>query len=120
MVTYKYEDEFGRRRVCDVWMMKKNGDVKSLLTNIYISSTESHGSVSYEIVGFTKNGKPIMDHIYHDGCVSSTLKVYDPFSKGISDLGIVDSHLAPFKMTSYSELLLLLNHPDSMILSAFN
>ncbi|MFS7999887.1 hypothetical protein Hanom_Chr12g01171911 [Helianthus anomalus] len=59
----------------------------------------------YSITGFRKNGQPILGG---DG----ELEVYEPDSKQLNGLGVYGY---VFKMASYTESLLLLNHPDSIV-----
>jgi F-box interacting protein len=101
-------DEF--EMVCDVWMMIKNGDLKSSFAKLFTVSCED-----YHIIGFRKNGQLVREHISEDDDSLTTLEVYDPSTKHISDLGICETYASFFRMPSYTESLLLLNHSDSII-----
>ncbi|KAJ0567188.1 hypothetical protein HanIR_Chr06g0281931 [Helianthus annuus] len=63
------------------------------------------------MIGFRKNGQPIMDHSKTRG-FDGELEVYEPCSKRINGLEIYGW---AFMMTFYTESLLLLNHSDSVI-----
>ncbi|KAJ0555359.1 putative F-box associated domain, type 1 [Helianthus annuus] len=92
---------------CNVWMMLKNGVSQPSFTKLFTLTDVDVDSM----IGFRKNGQPIMDHSKTRG-FDCELKVYEPCSKRINGLGIYGS---AFMMTSYTESLLLLNHSDSLI-----
>ncbi|XP_076912202.1 putative F-box protein At1g47790 [Bidens hawaiensis] len=98
--------------VCDVWKMLKNGVPKSSFTKLFTVTLK----FEYDnIIGFRKNGQPILDQLYvRDGLFKRELEVYDPYSEHFSGLGIYG---LAFMMSSYTESLLLLNYSDSIILS---
>lgn len=64
---------------------------------------------------FRKNGKPIIE-TRNDRQVSFTLQVYDPCSEHFNDLGI-RGNFHWFSVSSYTETLLLLDHPSSIIVA---
>ncbi|XP_076944841.1 putative F-box protein At1g47790 [Bidens hawaiensis] len=110
-VLHYTEDDAGKH-VCDVWKMLKNGVPKSPFTKLYTVTLQLEDG---KIIGFLKNGQPIVDQLYiRGGLFVRELEVYDPYSKHISGLGIYGSALS---MASYTESLLLLNYPDSIVLS---
>jgi F-box interacting protein len=93
--------------VCDVWMMSKDGpSFTKLFTVVKVRP--------YNIIGFRKNGQPIVDQVRKGGGyhVKRELKVYEHDSKHTNGLGIYG---LDFGMASYTESLLLLNHSDSII-----
>ncbi|KAJ0814913.1 putative F-box domain-containing protein [Helianthus annuus] len=107
---------------CVVWMMTKNGDPKSLLTKLFtVSFNAFHDSVYHRIVGFRKNGEPIIERLCSGdgGFRVTTLEVYEPCVENSNDLWINTPFMIKcdsfFMTTSYTESLLLLNHPDSII-----
>ncbi|KAM0016961.1 putative F-box domain-containing protein [Helianthus debilis subsp. tardiflorus] len=107
---------------CVVWMMTKNGDPKSLLTKLFtVSFNAFHDSVYHRIVGFRKNGEPIIERLCSGdgGFRVTTLEVYEPCVENSNDLWTNTPFMIKcdsfFMTTSYTESLLLLNHPDSII-----
>ncbi|KAJ0436740.1 putative F-box domain-containing protein [Helianthus annuus] len=87
---------YAMEQVCDIWMMRKNGVQKSSFTKLF-----SVNVVLHSIIGFRKNGQLILGG-------GGELKVYEPGSEHMNSLGIYGWH---FKVASYTESLLLLNHP---------
>ncbi|KAJ0906716.1 putative F-box domain-containing protein [Helianthus annuus] len=92
---------------CDVLMMLKNGVPKPSFTKLFTVNDVRVNSM----IGFRKNGQPIMDRTKTHG-YDGELEVYDLCSERINGLGIYGSL---FRMSSYKESLLLLNHSDSII-----
>ncbi|KAJ0906713.1 hypothetical protein HanRHA438_Chr07g0290431 [Helianthus annuus] len=87
--------------------MLKNGVPKPSFTKLF---TVKNGGVN-SMIGFRKNGQLIMDRTKTHG-YDGGLEVYDLCSERINGLGIYGS---VFRMSSYTESLLLLNHSDSVI-----
>ncbi|MFS7999872.1 hypothetical protein Hanom_Chr12g01171721 [Helianthus anomalus] len=87
---------YALEQVCDIWMMRKNGVPKSSFTKLF-----SVNVVLHSIIGFRKNGQLILGG-------GGELKVYERGSEHMNSLGIYGWH---FKVASYTESLLLLNHP---------
>ncbi|KAI3822971.1 hypothetical protein L1987_10574 [Smallanthus sonchifolius] len=106
----------GYEEVCDVWMMTKNGDMKSSFAKLFTVSFEAYyGCILNNITGFRKNGEPIREHRC-DGFLLTTLEAYEPSTKLRTDLGVYVTSDSPCMMTtSYTESLLLLHHSDSII-----
>ncbi|MFS8006047.1 putative F-box domain-containing protein [Helianthus anomalus] len=94
---------------CDVWMVLKNDVRKPYYTKLFTANDVGVNSM----IGFRKNGQPVMDRTKTHGC-DGGLEVYEPCSGRVNGLGIYGS---AFRMTSYKESLLLLNHSDSIIYS---
>ncbi|KAJ0903596.1 putative F-box domain-containing protein [Helianthus annuus] len=92
---------------CDVLMMLKNGVPKPSFTELFTVNDVGLNSM----IGFRKNGQPIIDQTKTHG-YDGELEVYNLCSERINGLGIYGSL---FRMTSYKESLLLLNHSDSII-----
>nr|GEW97723.1 hypothetical protein [Tanacetum cinerariifolium] len=114
LVVYGYiiEEEELEKPVCGVWMMVHDGLVTSLRKLFTIDTPNS--SVN-RILGFRKSGELIMETQNRYG-ISAILKVYEPRSQQISDLGICGEN-GSFSVGSYKETLLLLDHPDCYIYS---
>ncbi|KAJ0903599.1 putative F-box domain-containing protein [Helianthus annuus] len=93
--------------LCDIWMMLKNGVSKPSFTKLFTVNDVEVNSM----IGFRKNGQPIVDRTKTGG-YDGELEVYELCSERINGLGIYGS---AFKMTSYKESLLLLNHSYSII-----
>ncbi|KAL8239977.1 hypothetical protein R6Q59_016544 [Mikania micrantha] len=92
---------------CDIWMMLN--PKSSLFTKLYTVKASPH-----TIVGFRKNGQPLIKKKMprpHGGGYPELL-VYEPNSEHAIGVGIFGS---VFMTASYTESLLLLNHPDSII-----
>nr|GFD18872.1 hypothetical protein [Tanacetum cinerariifolium] len=108
LVVYGYiiEEEELEKPVCGVWMMVHDGLVTSLRKLFTIDTPNS--SVN-RILGFRKSGELIMETQNRYG-ISAILKVYEPRSQQISDLGICGEN-GSFSVGSYKETLLLLDHP---------
>ncbi|KAJ0484807.1 putative F-box associated interaction domain-containing protein [Helianthus annuus] len=87
---------------CDVLMMLKNGVPKPSFTKLF---TVNYDRIN-RMIGFRKNGQPIMDRTNTHG-YDGELEVYELCSERINGLGIYGSD---FRMRSYTESLLLLNH----------
>ncbi|KAM0045032.1 putative F-box domain-containing protein [Helianthus debilis subsp. tardiflorus] len=92
---------------CDVLMMLKNGVSKPSFTKLFTVNDVGLNSM----IGFRKNGQPIMDRTKTHG-YDGELEVYDLCSERINGLGIYGSL---FRVSSFTESLLLLNHSDSII-----
>ncbi|KAF5797356.1 putative F-box domain-containing protein [Helianthus annuus] len=92
---------------CDVLMMLKNGVPKPSFTELFTVNDVGLNSM----IGFRKNGQPIMDRTKTHG-YDGELEVYDLCSERMNGLGIYGSL---FRMSSFTESLLLLNHSDSII-----
>ncbi|GJU79873.1 F-box protein-like protein [Tanacetum coccineum] len=114
LVVYGYiiEEEELEKPVCGVWMMVYDGLVTSFRKLFTIDTPNS--SVN-RILGFRKSGELIMETQNRYG-ISAILKVYEPRSQQISDLGICGEN-GSFSVGSYKETLLLLDHPDCYIYS---
>ncbi|KAF5797420.1 putative F-box associated interaction domain-containing protein [Helianthus annuus] len=107
--------------VCDVWMMSINGDPKSLLTKLFTVSFKAlDGLVCHRIVGFRKNGQPIIEYRCRGGgFLVTTLGVYEPCMEHSNDTGTDSCFMinndSLFMTTFHIESLLLLNHPGAII-----
>ncbi|KAJ0727434.1 putative F-box domain-containing protein [Helianthus annuus] len=107
--------------VCDVWMMSTKDDRKSLLTKLFTVSFKAlDGLLSHRIVEFRKNGHPIIEYRCGRGDFrETTLEVYEPCTEHSNDIETDSCFMMKrdsfFMTTSYTESLLLLNHPDSVI-----
>ncbi|KAJ0568608.1 putative F-box domain-containing protein [Helianthus annuus] len=96
--------------VFHVWMMMEDG-VPKLFTKMFTICTP--GAVVLGVLEFRKTGEPIIE-ILDYSCDpfedDSSLVVYEPCSKHITNLGI--SGMCSFSSYSYKETLLLLDQPD--------
>ncbi|XP_076958856.1 F-box protein At1g11270-like [Bidens hawaiensis] len=103
--------------VCDVWMMIKNGGSKSSFTKLFtVSFNPTPETMCYRIIGFRKNGEPMVGHMRQlDEVIQTTLEVCDTNSKQLNEVETGISCRTSFSMASYTESLLLLNHSDSII-----
>ncbi|XP_076918958.1 putative F-box protein At1g47790 [Bidens hawaiensis] len=112
LAVLNYREDDAGKGACDVWKILKNGGPKSSFTKLFTVTLKLEDG---RIIGFRKNGQPIIRQWYRRGDICRReLEVYDPRSERIIDLGIYGSALS---MASYTESLLLLNYPDSVILS---
>ncbi|XP_076912206.1 putative F-box protein At1g47790 [Bidens hawaiensis] len=112
LAVLNYREDDAGNGVCDVWKMLKNGGPKFSFTKLFTVTLNLDDG---RIIGFLKNDQPIIAQpCLRGGIYTRKLEVYDPDSKHINDLGIYGS---AFMTTSYTESLLLLNYPDSIILS---
>ncbi|MFS8006070.1 putative F-box domain-containing protein [Helianthus anomalus] len=115
VLSYDKSDE-----ACDVWMMTKNGDPKSLLIKLFTVSFKAfHDSIYHRIVGFRKNNQPIIEHHRRSyGFRLTTLEVYEPCTEQSNDIGtdlcFMINNNSYFMTTFHTESLLLLNHPGSI------
>ncbi|KAJ0714010.1 hypothetical protein HanPI659440_Chr13g0484871 [Helianthus annuus] len=100
LVVLDYNSSGDDEAVCDVWMMLKNASFTKLFT--VKANTRS-------IIGFRKNGLPIMKQRHGR---YGELEAYEPGLEHKNGLGIYGW---VFKMASYTESLLLLNHPADSI-----
>ncbi|XP_076885493.1 uncharacterized protein LOC143535038 [Bidens hawaiensis] len=116
LVVLNYYKHDAGKHVCDAWMMLNNGVLKSSFTKLSTFQVNASNSSSiYNIIGFRTNGQPIIESNlkpYYFG--EKELQVYDPCSGHMNSIGIYGSL---FWITSYTESLLLINHPDSKIKS---
>ncbi|XP_076885489.1 putative F-box protein At1g47790 [Bidens hawaiensis] len=108
LVVLDYPEYDAGKHVLDVWMMLKNGAPKSSFTKLFSITTEWR---HYNIKGFQKNGQPILE-FFKTCYYEKELEVYEPRLQSISGFGIYGR---AFKMTSYTESLLLLNNSDFII-----
>ena len=94
------------KQVCDVWMME-HGDPKAFTKLFTINASVGR------TLGFKKTGEPIFE--MQDG-LQSAIVVYEPCPEHIKDLGIFGTGYV-YRVYSYTESLLLLDHDDGHIAS---
>ncbi|XP_076936491.1 F-box/kelch-repeat protein At3g06240-like [Bidens hawaiensis] len=106
VIDFRLDDDSGHL-IHDVWVME-NGVPESSYTKLYTVQDEQ--SV-YRIIGFRINGQPIT--ALSVGSWEDKLEVYEPNSQRMNGLGINGS---VFSMVNYTESLLLLDHPGSIVI----
>ncbi|XP_076921308.1 F-box/kelch-repeat protein At3g23880-like [Bidens hawaiensis] len=105
-----YREDDAGKIVCDVWVMLKNGVSNSSFTKLF---TVKNNSLCYiGVIGFRKNGQPIVVPSDEYLSLESELQVYEPSSEQMNGIGIYSLLV---DMVNYTESLLLLNHSDSII-----
>ncbi|GJS20099.1 F-box/kelch-repeat protein-like protein [Tanacetum coccineum] len=107
---YTRENEMPEDAVCGVWMMVHDG-VKTSFRRIFTIDTPI-SSVN-EILGFRKNGEPIIEARKMDSQFAA-FEVYEPRSQHITNLGIYGGD-GTFFLSSCTESMLLLDHADCSI-----
>ncbi|MFS8006089.1 putative F-box domain-containing protein [Helianthus anomalus] len=105
VLSYHVANNLTPKPFCDVWMMLKNGVPKPSFRKLFTVNDVQVDS----IIGFRKNGQPIIVQTHRR---NDELEVFEPCWEHNNGLGIYGS---TFKMTSYTESLLLLNRSDSFI-----
>ncbi|GJV25953.1 reverse transcriptase domain-containing protein [Tanacetum coccineum] len=107
---YIRENEMLEDAVCGVWMMVHDGGITSFRRIFTIDTPIS--SVN-EILGFRKNGEPIIEALKMESQFA-TFEVYEPHSQHITNFGIYGEDWS-FLLSSCMESMLLLDHADCSI-----
>nr|XP_043626726.1 putative F-box protein At1g32420 [Erigeron canadensis] len=108
------EEAETQKNVCAIWMMLEDGAEKSF-TKLYTISTQD---TLFRVLGFRKSGKPIVGTriVDDERGMGVLLSVYDPHSRNID--GLATHRLSTYTtlfVSSYTETLLLLDHPNKPI-----
>nr|XP_043632955.1 F-box protein At5g18160-like [Erigeron canadensis] len=97
------------KQVCGVWMMVEDGVSKSFTKLFTINTPDT--SLRTKVIGFRKNDQPIMETPIDEYGISSSIEVYEPRTRTITNLWI-NGELGSFYLSSYTESLLLLDQLD--------
>ncbi|GJX50899.1 hypothetical protein Tco_0277744 [Tanacetum coccineum] len=112
---YHFEVDGVREEVYGVWMMEEEEEERGVMTYFKKLFTIKTPDSRIRLRGFRKSGEPIMETEIK-GEKYAAIKVHEPCSDHINDLGIYGKRYS-FFVSPYTETLLLSDHMDCCIYS---